>query len=266
MKAKVRYVAPFLPLVPEAPHHVELADFDWAGAIGMLSRSVEIACGAPVQVITDRSADIPGLEVGTLRYATERRRLMLWTLEACACYLESVDFDRDTVMLDCDQLVYRDLGKHFRPGVDLGILVRRTPKGGPGLPILNGVQFWSLKGKGRLGPFYREALRIAEGLPEADILWGADTVALERLLEPLDRGLRRRQGLAVHLQEADEVIEALNTSQVRHLGAGRMRRPFRDVLCFRNTRKPHMRAAFEQTVLHHSPQPAAPAAPVGSQA
>jgi hypothetical protein len=243
----VRYVAPYFPLPLDAPHHQELAAFDWVAAIQMLDESVRLSCGQRVEVLTDASADLP---LRCLKYATTTRRLMLWTLEACACYLESADFDRDTVMLDCDQLVYKDLARHFRPGVDLGILVRRTPKDGPGLPILNGVQFWSLRGRGRLGPFYREALRIAEGLPEADIVWGADTVALERLLAPLDRGLRHRAGLAVHLQEANEVIEALNASQVRHLAAGRMRRPYRDVLDFRNTRKPHMRAAFEQTIAH----------------
>lgn len=245
----IRVVAPYFPLPLEAPHHQELAAFDWADAIRMLSQSVKLACGVEMQVVTDEAAEgIPALPAPALRYATQQRRLMLWTLEACACYLESEAFDRDTVMLDCDQLVYGNLAKYFNPHVDLGILVRPTPKGAPGLPILNGVQFWSRRGKAALGPFYRQALRIAEALPEADIVWGADTIALDRLLAPLERGLRRRCGLAVHLMESTDVLEALNSSQVRHLAVGKMRRPFRDVLDFRNTRKVHMRAVFEQTL------------------
>lgn len=247
----LRIVAPFLPLPLEAPHHVELADFDWIAAFRMLSESTRIACGVPTEAITDVSADLP---VASLKYATSHRRLMLWVLEVCACYLESDDFDRDTVALDVDQLVYGNLARWFAPRIDLGILVRKTPKGAPGLPILNGVQFWSHRGKARLGPFYRQALAVAETLPEADIVWGADTIALDRLLAPLDRGLQYRAGLTVRLIESDDVLHALNSSQLRHLEAGKMRPPASDVLCFRNLRKPFMRAVFEQTIAATVPQ------------
>lgn len=241
----LRIVAPFLPLPLEAPHHIELADFDWMDAFRMLSDSTQIACGVPTEAITDVSANLP---VPALTYHTTHRRLMLWVLEVCACYLESDAFDRDTVMLDVDQLVYGNLARWFAPRIDLGILVRPTPKGAPGFAILNGVQFWSVRGKDRLATFYRQALAMACTLPEKDILWGADTIVLERLLEPLDRGLQRRAGLTARLIESDDVLHALNSSQVRHLEAGKMRPPARDVLCFRNLRKPYMRAVFDQTI------------------
>ena len=93
---------------------------------------------------------------------------MLWTLEVCLAYLSSTDFNRDTVMLDCDQLVFKDLRPFFAPGADLGLLVRPTPKHRDSWKqLLNGVQFWPLRGKARLIPFYEEALARAARLPEA---------------------------------------------------------------------------------------------------
>lgn len=241
----MRIVAPFRPFPLEAPHHQELAAFDWMDAIAMMSESAADACRCDVHVLTDVDTALP---FQTLKYRTVQRRLMLWYLEIAACYLESDDFDQDTVMLDSDQLIYGDLSRWFAPYMDLGICIRRTPKDAPGLAILNGVQFWAYRGRHRLADFYRRALAIAEQLSEPEIVWGADTVALERLLEPLIPGLYRRGDVRVRLIDSTEIIEALNTAQLRHLEAGTLKKPVRPVLDFRNTRKPHMRAVYEATL------------------
>jgi hypothetical protein len=235
-----------LPL--DAPHHQELASFDWMQAIRMSLSSASAAHGnCQVEVLTDVSQTLP---FPMLRYVTHHRRLMLWWLEIAACYLESDDFDRDTISLDADQLIYGDLRKWFVPGMDLGILIRKPPKDGPGLAILNGVQFWPLAGKPQLSRFYRLALAIAETLPETDIVWGADTLALERLLAPLVVGLDDRSGLNVNLIRADDVIEAFSGTGVKRLAQGKLTRHAisRPVLDFRNLRKPYMAGVYEATL------------------
>jgi len=245
MTDSIRVVAPFRPFPPEAPHHQELAAFDWMDAIAMLTDSVRASCGVELRVLTDVDTDLP---CSTLQYQTTHRRLMLWYLEIAACYLDSPAFDRDTIALDSDQLVYQDLASWFASRMDIGIVIRATPKGLPGFPILNGVQFWAHRAKAKLVEFYRDALAIAEQLPEADIVWGADTVALCRLLEPLSVGMHDRSGLRVRFIQGNDLIEALSLVQIRHLEAGKMQRPTRPVLDFRNTRKPYMRAVYEATI------------------
>lgn len=245
----LRIVAPFRPFAPEAEHHVALAGFDWMAAVRMISHSAEIACGVPVQVITDVDTDLP---VPCLKYVTRERRLMLWYLEVAACYLESDDFDRDTVMVDADQLIYKNLRPWFRPGADLGILLRtRYPKGDlMALPILNGVQFWAVAGKVRLAAFYRQALAVAAGLPEDLLVWGADTVALARLLAPLTVGTHDRAGLRVALIDSSDVLVALSSTHMRWLEAGQFQRfmQMAPVLDFRNYRKTYMQRAYDATV------------------
>lgn len=242
---RLRFVAPFRPFPLEAPHHLDQPAFDWMRAIREMTASVHATHpGADVQVLTDVDTALP---MPSLKYVTQTRRLMLWYLEVCACYLESADFDRDTIMLDSDQLIYGDLSPWLSSPTELGIMVRRPPKDGPGFPILNGVQFWPLRGKGKLGAFYRQALAIAEALPETDILWGADTVALERLLSPLTPGLVHRAGLRVRLIWSKDVIAALSGGQIRQLEAGKPIHPACAVLDFRNTRKPFMPVAFAAT-------------------
>lgn len=247
----VRFVLPFRPFVAEAPHHQELAAFDWIAAIRMLIESLQRTHpGAEVHVLTDVDTDLP---LPTLQYATTSRRLMLWNLEVCAAFLRSADFDRDTIVLDSDQLVYGDLTRWLAPQMDLGICIRKTPKNAPGLAILNGVQFWVHRGKTRLPRFYERALEVARDLGDEAIVWGADTIALERLLDPLDLGLWYRGDLRVRLIDSNEVIEALNAAQIRHLEAGKMRPPFRPVLDFRNTRKVHMAEVYRQTIAEAVP-------------
>jgi hypothetical protein len=244
----IRLVAPFFPLPAENDHHKALSDFDWIGAIRMLFDSARRCCGAvPMHVITDASADLP---LATLRYETTHRRLMLWYLEAAACYLASDDFDRDTVMLDSDQLIYGDLAKWFTPDMDLGVLTRDLPPKDPnGFRILNGVQFWAHRGKDRLTAFYQQALALAQTMSEETIAWGADTRALEGLLEPLEIGvLVERAGLRVRMIESADVVERVTKRQIWQLRCQHRIVPTHDVSCFRNMRKLHMKAFYQATV------------------
>ncbi len=242
----IRLVAPFMPLPLENQHHKDLSGFDWFGAIRMLSHSAEIACGVPVQVLTDVGAELP---VPSLRYETAHRRLMLWVLEACLRYLESDDFDRDTVALDCDQLIYGDLRPFFATNADLGILIRPTHKHkNTWKKVLNGVQFWSVRGKKRLVNFYRDALTRAEGLSEELITWGGDTEALRQLIEPVMVGVHDRGGARVHMMDYNLVLAALSQQQIDGLQKGLAPQPLRAVLDFRYRRKAWMRQTYDLTI------------------
>lgn len=243
---RIRIVAPFRPFVAETGHHQLLSDFDWIDAIRMMKASAERACGCEVHVLTDVDTDLP---FPCFKYATTTRRLMLWYLEIAACYLESADCDCDTIALDSDQLIYQDLARWFTRYADLGILVRKPPKSVGGYPILNGVQWWSHKAKVPLAAFYRRALALAMTLPEEELIWGADTIALWKLLAPLAYGMFERDGLRVRMIDANEVIEPLSYEQQCQIDSGKkMRRPYRAVLDFRNTRKLYMRRVFDQTL------------------
>lgn len=248
MTRGIRIVAPFRPFPPESDLHKGLADFDWIDAIRMMRHSAELACHCPVHVITDVDTDLP---VPTLKYHTTHRRLMLWYIEVAIRYMESPDFDRDTVMVDSDQLIYRNLAPWFTPGVDLGVLIRPTPKHTVmGQPVLNGVQFLAVKGRDRLLAFYRQMLDLAQTLPEESLVWGADTEALRLMLEPLELGLHDRAGARVHMIDFSSVLEAMSTQQIQWLSEGRMPRPSRSVLDFRFKRKPLMRPVYEATIQH----------------
>ncbi|MGE0362804.1 MAG: hypothetical protein AB7R67_18975 [Vicinamibacterales bacterium] len=242
----MRVVAPFRPFPPESELHQQMAadGFDWMDALQMLVESAGASCRCPVHALTDDDTTLP---VPTIHVATTHRRLMLWTLEACLRYLESPHFDRDTVMLDVDQLVLSDLRPHFTPHADLGLLVRTTDKHlDTGRQVLNGVQFWAHRAKKRLAAFYRRALAVAETLPEASRVWGADYEALQILVAPIMPGaVVKRHGVSVHLRQADEVIEAFSTAHRLQLDAGEPIVRSRPVLDFRWNRKRSMRAAFE---------------------
>ncbi len=254
MTRGIRLVAPFRPFIPEGDFHKSLTDFDWIAAIRMLQHSAQIAChDCPVHVLTDVDTELP---LPTLRYVTTERRLMLWSLEVCLRYLESDDFDRDTVLVDCDQLIYRDLAPWFAPeaGVDLAVLVRPTPKhhqrADAWRQILNGVQLLAVRGRARLLPFYRQALTVARALPERLLRWGADTEALRVLLDPIEVGVHERAGLRVRMIDYRTVMEALSEQSIQSLKTdGTMSWPTRSVLDFRYTRKRWMAAAYAATVM-----------------
>jgi hypothetical protein len=231
----VRIVAPFMPLPAECAHHKALPEFDWIAAIGMMRDTAERACHCAVHVLTDVSVDLP---FPLLRYTTTHRRLMLWYLEVCLAYLASEDFDQNTIMLDSDQLIFKDLGRWFEAGMDLGLLVRPPPPDPKGYAILNGVQFWPVKSQARLVAFYERALAIAQALPEEQIAWGADTIALQELIKPYEIGKTvERAGLRVKMIYADSLLERCSTEQIRTIRAGAAPRHHRDVVDFRNDRK-----------------------------
>lgn len=243
----VRIVAPFRPMPAECEHHKALPDFDWIAAIRMMRHSVERACGTSVAVLTDVDTTLP---FTMLRYVTIHRRLMLWYVEICLAYLRSDDFDRDTIMLDSDQLVFGDLARWFAPTMDLGLLVRPPPpREKNGYRILNGVQWWPVQAKAKLVAFYRQALAIAESLPEAQIAWGADTIALQELIQPYAIGSTvERAGVRVRMIPADDVLERCSSEQIHRIRRGQTPIPTRDVTDFRNRRKSFMADFYRATV------------------
>jgi hypothetical protein len=236
----VRVVTPFRPFEPESREHLELGPFDWVGAIGMLRASVERSCRCETVTLTDVDTTLPG---PTFKYATTHRRLMLWILDVSLRYLESPDFDRDTVMVSPDILVLGDLRGFFK--ADIGVIVRAADKFLNERPLLNSVQWWSVAAKDRLVAFYRQALEIAETLSEDVITWGADTEPLLRLLSPLEVGLSERSGLTVSGIDQREVMASFSRRILRQM---RDRQPYRQglpLLDFKYLRKVHMREFFD---------------------
>lgn len=247
----IRLVAPFRPLPLEGGVHLYIDEqhFDWMDAIRMLVATATRACGCPVHVITD--VDTTDLPAPLLQYRTTHRRLMLWTIEACLRYLESDDFDRDTVMLDVDQLIYADLAPFMPRRADLGVLIRTHIKHSgtdQGNPFLNGVQFWPRRSRVALIEFYRQALAAAEGLPEHEIVWGGDTLVLWRLLAPLTLGVHDRAGLRVEMIESEIVLESFSRRRLARLQETPSTwRPSRAVVDFRGRRKLLMTSCYEAT-------------------
>lgn len=250
MSKGIRIILPYRPFAPESELHHELADFDWIAAIRMLSHTAKLACRCPVDVITDVDTDLP---VPCLKFETRHRRLMLWNLEVCLRYIESPAFDRDTVIMDSDQLVYQDLAPFFNArGVDFTVLIRpNKAKHEPrdAFPILNGVMFLQKRGRKALKRFFTEALAVAETLPDERIVWGADTDALRLLLEPLDVGVSYRDGLWVQMLTSGQVLEAFSTRHDEGLTSGEVPWPTKPVMDFRWTRKRRMADFYKATVL-----------------
>jgi hypothetical protein len=247
VKSKIRVVAPFRPFPPESGHHQSLEGFDWMEALRMMAHSASISCRCPVHAITDVDTELP---IPALKYQTKERRLMLWTIEACICYLQSSDFDRDTVMLDVDQLIFRDLAPFFVKRVDLGVVIRPQEKHARkgGNPLLNGVQFWRRESQTALVKFYKKVLALAKTLPEERIVWGADTDALLALLEPLDVTAKDRSGVTVKMIDAGLILESYSTPVHRAmLDRGEPPWPALAVLDFRAQRKWAMPAVYRAT-------------------
>lgn len=237
-----RVIAPFLPNAGESELHRGLAQegFDWMDALRMVVASARQSNQCPVHVVTTPTADLP---VPTLRYVTTETRLMLWLLEACVCYLQSADFDRDTVMLDVDQLIVGHLAPHF-PDADLGVLIRR-PKHPGGQVLLNGVQFWRVAAKDRLARFYTRVLATARTLSPEALEWGADGDALRLCLEPISVDYHLRSDLKVAFISSHTVLEEWSSLHMEELRGGRLLGPSRPVYDFRYRRKRYMRAVFD---------------------
>lgn len=236
-------VSPYRPFEPESREHQALGAFDWIDAVRMLGTSVSRACGCPMLTLTDEDTDLP---VPSLRYRTKERRLMLWILEVSLRFLESADFDQDTVLISPDSLVYHDLRPWFLG--DLTVVIRPSPKYVQ-RPLLNGLQWWKHRAKPQLITFYRTALRNARTLPEDIIRWGADTQPIVDLIAPIAPGLHERAGLEVVMLPRAWVLETLSADMVRQLEEHtQVDPPTVPVMDFRFLRKKSMRAYFDATV------------------
>lgn len=239
----MKIVSPFRPFAPESQAHLRLGPFDWIGALRMLAASARESCHCETFAITDVDSPLP---VPHHAYVTHERRLMLWILEVSLRYLESDDFDQDTVMVSPDILVFGDLRPYF--GADLGVIVRMDEKYvHADRPLLNSVQWWAHAAKPRLVAFYRRALDLAHTLTEDVITWGADTVPLVALLSPLERGQSRRAGLTVLAVDQTEVMTAFSATLLRKTLAGRVVRPDVPLLDFKYGRKVYLQQYFDAT-------------------
>lgn len=253
--SRIRIVAPWKPFPPEGDVHRLMAEegFDWHQAIAMMAETAKESCRCPVHLLMDEETPIPVRGIKALRYRTEAQRLMIWTVEVCLRFLESPDFDRNTVMLDIDQLVFGNLRKWFKkrpPDVDLGVLVRPHGKHlDPefGEPLLNGVQFWHVAGRARLVALYERVLDVAKSLPEIQIEWGGDTDALRAVIEPIEIGIVERAGARVQMWPAGDVLEAWSSMHSEMLEDGLVPSVRHAVLDFRSLRKRYMAAMYQAT-------------------
>lgn len=236
----MRVVTPFRPFEPESQEHLELGPFNWLDAIAMLRDSVARSCRCDTVTITDQDAEIPG---PIFAYRTKERRLMLWILEVSLKYLSSRHFDRDTVFISPDSLVYTDLRLFFHG--DLGMVIRPDHD----RPILNGLQWWPVASKTQLVDLYERALFIGKSLPDDLKIWGADSEPFRLLLQPLVGGCAPRAvGLTANLMDSRMVLFPFTSSMQAALEAGESVDPPPGVVDFRYLRKRYMRAYFEATL------------------
>lgn len=236
----MRVVSAYRPFEPESHAHRLLGPFDWPRALEMLAESVTRSCRCETVALTDRLTELP---IRAFRYDSSASRLMLWILDVSLRYLESPDFDRDTVFVSPDTLVTGALSPYFAG--DLTLLIRPVPKYAK-RPILNAAQWWPVASKDRLIGFYRAALQTACELPEGFIEWGADSEALRRLVHPTTPGLHERAGLSVSMVLSSDVLQSISTRMIAGLDSGRpLPPPPVPIVDFKYTRKRFMAQYFE---------------------
>lgn len=240
----MRVVSPYRPFAPESPAHRRLGPFAWERALACLATSVARACQCETCALTDLATRLP---VPSFQYATREPRLMLWILEVSLAYLASADFDRDTVMVSPDILIYGDLRMGFREA-DLAVLVRAGAKYAR-RPLLNGVQWWAVAAQPRLIAFYHAALMRARELPASAQVWGADTLPLVDLLAPLEVGVMMRRGLRVRGLPHTSVLTECSTRDIAMLQrTGRVPFPVVPIVDFKGLRKHNLFAYFDATL------------------
>ena len=245
MTRPLRVVTPYRPFPPESQSHALLGAFDWIAAVRMLTTSVDRSNACDTLALTDVATPLP---VPALSYPTTEPRLMLWILEVTCAYLESADFDRDTILVSPDTLVFQDLRPYFAG--DLTVLIRADARFAA-RPILNSVQWFPVRAKARLIAFYREALAIGRTLDEGYLRWGADTEPLRQLLEPIVPGRSPRHGVDVSMVHAAAVMRSLPSQLIHQLDAGHpIPWPQIPVVDFRYLRKQKMAAYFDATIGH----------------
>lgn len=235
----MKVVSAYRPFPAESAAHKKLGAFDWPGALAMLRVSVRASCRCETYALTDLSTRIAG---PAHRYPARESRLMLWLLEVWLQYLESDNFDDDTVMISPDALVFDDLRPWFQ--ADLGVVVR----GGKfaGKPLLNGVQFWARAAQPRLVAFYRQVRLMAARLTEDVIRWGGDTAPILELLAPLHAGLTTRAGLSVCGIRHEGFFRCPSAVDVARIANGRRPAPT-TITDFKYLKKQLMAAYFAAT-------------------
>lgn len=240
----MRVVSPYRTQAPESGAHRKLGAFDWVAAARMLRASVRHACGCETVLLTDQATNVA--ELPAFRYVSTEPHLMIWILEVSLAYLKSPAFDCDTVFLSPDTLVTSSLRQYFE--ADLTILIR-THKKYRTKPILNAAQWWPVASKEKLIAFYERVLSEARGLVPELIKWGADTYALQQILEPLVLGKQERGDLTVSFREAQTVLLSISKSTVALLTARRaIPRPPAGVpiVDFKGAARKHVMAAYFQ--------------------
>lgn len=237
----MRVVSPFRPFPAESVEHLALGAFDWLDAIRMMRASVTRSCRCDAVVITDADTTLPG---PTFQYDTRERRLMHWILEVSLCYLAGPHFDRDTVMVSPDVLVFCDL-REWMAG-DVGIVVRpdHTER-----PILNSLQWWPVASRDKLLRLYTKALAYAKTLPEEIQVWGADSEPFRHLLRPLYPGCGpRKSGIVANLVDSRHVLLPLDSGTIAALEKGEAIQTPELAIDFRYLRKRYMRRFFDATI------------------
>lgn len=235
----MKVVSAYRPFEPESAAHRKLGAFDWLAALGMLRTSVRGSCRCEAYALTDLETPIAG---PAHRYDTQEPRLMLWLLEVWLRYLESPDFDDDTVMISPDALVFADLRPWFQ--ADLGVVVR----GGKFIekPLLNGVQFWAKAAQPRLVAFYRQVCLLARGLSDDAIRWGGDTYPILDMLQPLKAGHMDRAGLSVFGIRHEGFFRCPSEMDARRIANGRPPAPT-TIVDFKYLKKRGMAEYFAAT-------------------
>lgn len=241
----MRVVCPYRPFAPESQAHKLLGPFDWIGALRMAITSATAATGQPAYALTDVDTALPG---PAIQVPTTQRRLMLWILDVCLSYLASPWFDRDTLMMSPDMVMFEDV-----PMCDgeLGVLARLGPKFRDKRPLLNGIQWWRVGARDRLIAFYRRALAYAVELPDNRIAWGADTDPLVALLAPAPDcpGTYPRADLRVSFIDAPSVMSTIKTTDIDRLERGLPPAwPNAPVADFKYLRKQSMAAFYQATL------------------
>ena len=239
----MKIVSPYRQIVPYKRHHVELPAGWWLEALRMLRWSGLNRTQANTYVITDLETELPFKYV--LRYDTQETYLMLWIIEVSLMYLESSDFDQDTVLISPDSLVRKDIN-WFDGTFDIAVTSRPLKEKYQHHPLLNGLQWWPLASKDKLIELYREALHIARSLPDNEKRWGGDTTPFLKLLGPIVPGLHDRGGYRVKIFTFPTLME-ITPLVMRKLSEGK--RPDADVAVadFKLRSKSNMKTYFERT-------------------
>jgi len=190
----VKIIAAYHRIEPYTEHHIALAaeGFDWIEALRMLRRSAQLRAGVETFVITDQDLPVPHY-----RYSTTESYLMLWILEVTLKYLESDDFDQNTVFLGADELVLKPLNFFLHADFDIAITSRPRLDKYKDKPLMTGLMWFPVASRDKLIAFYRKALEIGRSLPTGQKRWGADTTPIVELLAPIQSGTYQRSGMTV---------------------------------------------------------------------